>query len=382
MRLPTRQPPPPPPQRAVDKRFPCRCRALPLPDAFPGGPTPEPRDTCIEDSVMIIAGMMISKAFAALVSYGVISIAITLFNKAVLSTYEFPYAKTLTLVQSIVTLLFLHLLRRGGVVTFEDFDVNVAKKVFPLAAIFLFYVVISLSALGAVNIPMFTALRRTTILLVLLGEYLALSRLPSRSTVIATVIMTVGAIIAAVKDLTYDPVSYMLVALTNISTAGYTVAIARVKKTTNLSVFGLLYYNTLITLPFLAAMVVTSSEFDAVQNYPYLFDPTFLFLFFSSAIMAFFLNITTFFATALNSPLAVTVTGQLKNFFAFLLGLVLFDDYIYDPVNMLGLVIGFVGGVLYAHWSYQESATAKSVPAITEGSKAILVGSDKRDSSV
>ena len=103
--------------------------------------------------------------------------------------------------------------------------------------------------------------------------------------------------------------------------------------------------------------------------------------------MAFFLNLPTFFATALNSPLAVTVTGQLKNFFAFLLGLVLFNDYIYEPINMLGLVIGFGGGVLYAHWSYQESVAAKltassSSTLMTEGSRAILVGSDKRDSSV
>ncbi len=68
--------------------------------------------------------------------------------------------------------------------------------------------------------------------------------------------------------------------------------------------------------------VVTSSEFEAVQNYPYMFDLGFQFLFLSSAVMAFFLNITTFYATALNSPLAVNVTGQMKNFFAFLLGLV------------------------------------------------------------
>jgi hypothetical protein len=160
-----------------------------------------------------------------------------------------------------------------------------------------------------------------------------------------------------------------------------------VKKDTGLSVFGLLYYNTIITLPFLVAMVVTSSEFEAVQSYPcvalccccalclcvtvspvstcvhavpcpptpphlaasrntrpttssrprpcflycrhvglgrYMFDLGFQFLFLSSALMAFFLNVTTFYATALNSPLAVNVTGQLKNFFAFLLGLVLF----------------------------------------------------------
>ncbi len=113
---------------------------------------------------------MFSKAFASLLCYGVISIAITLFNKAVLSTYEFPHAKTLTLVQSLITAAMLHCLRRFGFVTFEDFKLDVAKKVFPLAAIFLFYVVISLSALGAVNIPMFTALRRTTILFVLLFE--------------------------------------------------------------------------------------------------------------------------------------------------------------------------------------------------------------------
>ncbi len=52
------------------------------------------------------------------------------------------------------------------------------------------------------------------------------------------------------------------------SPVGYTVAIARVKKSTGLSVFGLLYYNTIITLPFLTAMVITSSEFLAVQSYP------------------------------------------------------------------------------------------------------------------
>jgi hypothetical protein len=48
--------------------------------------------------------------------------------------------------------------------------------------------------------------------------------------------------------------------------------------------------------------------------------------------------------------------GQLKNFVAFLLGLVLFDDYIYDPINFLGLIIGFIGGVQYSWVSYLEKA--------------------------
>jgi hypothetical protein len=52
-------------------------------------------------------------------------------------------------------------------------------------------------------------------------RYLALSKLPTKHTLIATAVMTLGAVIAALKDLTYDPVSYFLVALTNLSTAGY-----------------------------------------------------------------------------------------------------------------------------------------------------------------
>lgn len=52
------------------------------------------------------------------------------------------------------------------------------------------------------------------------GRYLALSKLPTKHTLIATAVMTLGAVIAALKDLTYDPVSYFLVALTNLSTAG------------------------------------------------------------------------------------------------------------------------------------------------------------------
>ena len=56
----------------------------------------------------------------------------------------------------------------------------------------------------------------------------------------------------------------------------------------------------------------------------------------ASIFLAFLLNVCTFYCTTLNSARTMTVTGQLKNFFAFLLGLVLFDDYIFDPINFGG----------------------------------------------
>ena len=39
---------------------------------------------------------------------------------------------------------------------------------------------------------------------------------------------------------------------------------------------------------------------------------------------------------------------------SYCLSSVLFDDYMYEPTNFFGLLIGFSGGVLYTFVSYQE----------------------------
>ncbi len=91
----------------------------------------------------------------------------------------------------------------------------------------------------------------------------------------------------------------------------------------------------------------------AFKNYrSFLFEICFQ----SSIYLAFVLNLSTFYCTSLNSARTQTVVGQLKNFFAFLLGLVLFDDYIYDPINFIGLWVGFGASVWYAWVAYEEKA--------------------------
>ncbi len=85
--------------------------------------------------------------------------------------------------------------------------------------------------------------------------------------------------------------------------------------------------------------------------------------------LAFALNLSTFYCTTLNSARTQTVVGQLKNFIAFLLGLVLFHDYKYDPYNLLGLLVGFAGGVYYSWVTYVEKlakdAAKKGTPSVT-----------------
>ena len=164
--------------------------------------------------------------------------------QAVLSTYKFDSSMTLTLLQGFVTVVCLQVMKRLKYIDFPAFDWGTARKVAPLSFVFIAYVVISLISLGRVNVPMFTALRRVTVVFVMIEEYYLLGEcrvvysavapplhtilttefscvfhhvahtgiLPSRAVINSVGVMCLGAAIAAWKDLSFDIVrTYLIV---------------------------------------------------------------------------------------------------------------------------------------------------------------------------
>lgn len=319
--------------------------------------------------------------FSAL-AYGVISIAITLNNKAVLSTYKYKSTMTLTLLQGLVTVICLRVMKARGLIDLPAFSWQTAKKVAPLSFLFIAYVVISLISLGRVNVPMFTALRRVTIVFVMIEEFYLLGIIPSGKVLQSVAVMCVGAIIAAYRDLSFDMVSYFFLFLTNIFTSLYTVYIAVVKKETNLNIWAMLYYNNVLTMPFLFVLAWYTGDLKAAWKYKHYGDLWFQVNFQASIFLAFLLNVATFYCTTLNSARTQTVVGQLKNFFAFLLGLVLFNDYIYDHLNFVGLIIGFAGGVMYSYVTYAEKQEKDRAKAAQAALQAPAAGSSGSASTV
>ncbi len=61
--------------------------------------------------------------------YGSISVAITLFNRAVFSVYHFNYPSTVTLLQILVSLLYMAVLRATGHMRFGHLSMAGARKV-------------------------------------------------------------------------------------------------------------------------------------------------------------------------------------------------------------------------------------------------------------
>ncbi len=74
-------------------------------------------------------GPSTSKKLLACLSYGTVSVSITLFNKAVFSVYGFHYPNFVTTLQIVVSILYMNLLKGVGLFHFAPLTAKGARQV-------------------------------------------------------------------------------------------------------------------------------------------------------------------------------------------------------------------------------------------------------------
>lgn len=323
---------------------------LPVSDPPRGG-----EDTLSKGSAMTKRG-----AYAAL-SYMTCAVLLVLFNKAALSSYSFPCANVITLLQMLCSTCFLYVMRRLKLISFtvgETWAVSDSTALVPLETLlhtlplsltYLLYMLASMESVRGVNVPMYTTLRRTTVVFTMIVEYLLTRQKYSTSVIGSVALIVFGAFIAGSRDLSYDTYGYAIVLVANIATAIYLATIARIGKSSGLNSFGLMWCNGLICGPILFIWTFLKGDLELTMNFPYLFSPGFQAVMVLSCIMAFFLNYSIFLNTTLNSAVTQTMCGNMKDFFTIGLGWILFGGLPFDLLNVVGQGLGFVGSGLYAY---------------------------------
>ncbi|KAI7842780.1 hypothetical protein COHA_003526 [Chlorella ohadii] len=300
----------------------------------------------------------------ACLQYAFLSIAITLFNRAVFSVYLFNYPSTVTLLQILVSLVLMYALRAAGTMQFGGFTLQGARKVAPLAFFWWLYVVSGVTALRYLNVPMYSVIRRSTTLLVVSGEFWMFNKRPTRRSLAALLLMVCGAVVAGITDLTFNLPGYIWVSICVVSTAAYLLLIKKLQDSTGLDQNTLLYFNNVLALPLMAGfMLLATNEAAEVARYPQLWDPHFLLFLLLSCSQAFLLNLCIFRCTLVNSPLATNVTGQMKDILTTALGMVIFQDVKYSAMNIGGILLGLAGSVTYSAVSYLESRAPSTAAA-------------------
>jgi solute carrier family 35 protein len=338
------------------------------------------------------------------VFYGVSSILVIFTNKAVMMNYKFHFFDFLALVQFLVTTTILLLL-----IAFKKIDTipvinwHIFREIFPVSMMFLGNVLCGLGSTKSLNIPMFTALRRFSILMTMCGEWYLLGTKPSSSVVSSIMLMVFGAVVAALYDLAFDFNGYTFIFFNNIFTALNGVYMKKASLSGKVSKMGVLFYNSLfsaiilslyfvlehlycypdllsmgpssspsgphvinisernnqlvISHPLLdkaaAAAAASSapplSTFSKVYDFEYWSDPIFLGMFILAASMGSILNYSIFLCTTTNSALTTAVVGALKNIITTYIGMIAFSDYTFTWINFLGINLSVAGSLYYTY---------------------------------
>lgn len=292
--------------------------------------------------------------------YAVCSLFITIVNKSVLTSYVFPSFKIVALGQLVTTVVVLYTAKKMGLIQFPNYHRNIFFELLPLPFIYLGNMIFGLGGTKELSLPMFTMLRRFSILMTMIAEYYVLHIVPNRSVKITVGMMIGGAVIAALNDLGYNFQGYVFVLLNNFLTAVngvYTKKKLDPKK--EMGKYGLMFYSSLFMLPVTLLFIFCSDDYAKVTEYEYLWDVWFQIQFLLSCCMGFVLNYSIMLCTQYNSALTTTIIGCLKNILLTYLGMFIGGDYVYSVNNFMGINISIVGSILYTIVTFKPAPVKK-----------------------
>ncbi len=270
------------------------------------------------------------------------SMLVQFTTKAIFTTYRFDFPLTVALLQMTFISVTTYTVAR------PELSMSLFRSLAPLAMINVLNVIFGLIGTGGLNVPMFIALRRFTLLFTILLERFWLKKTHDLPTLGAMGIMIGGALIAALTDLSFSPYGYAAVLCNDLLTSLYLIMVKNAPATRNLTTTRMLFYNSTMSVPLLIGAMYMRNEISRLTTAPQLQNPEFLFMLFLASALGLSINHSTFICTRINEPLMTSVAGNLKNAVMTIVGALAFPDFVFDPANTLGLGLSMTGAIWYA----------------------------------
>jgi len=286
--------------------------------------------------------------------YAISSLGVIFANKIVLSTYEFPSVLTLALLQFTSTTLALKVASMLGFVNLLPISVKGVKSIMPLSMCYLLNILTGLFATQNLSLPMMVLLRRASILMTMLLEKWMLNSQPSKTVQLSVGFMLGGALVAALGDLSFNLVGYVVIFFNDLFTALNGVILKRTSEEYKTSKMTVLYLNSLLSATGVFALVMmVPGELERVHSFDHWSNTSFVAYFSFASLMGSVLNLAIFLCTSINSALTTTVVGCLKNVMTSYIGMFVGGDYIFSWLNFLGINISIAGSLIYARATFK-----------------------------
>lgn len=293
-------------------------------------------------------------------AFGALSVLATLHNKFIFSRHIVDSSNVLLLIQNLVTITALTVLRKLKILEFEVNIASVGDWLCGLA--YAASVVSGLWSLVFVNVVMFGALKRWTTLVSWAIEYRFTPTETTMKCLPPLILMMIGTIGASLNDFQFSFIGYSLALLSCVA-QGAAYELGRRVARRNKGVCAVLYSNSVVALIVLTVILTCtgdlwraiSSNFGTLppQTKSAVHRPTrdgFLLTCIHlclNAATCLFMNYFIFLNCFVNSPLAHSVTGNMKVVVTTAIGGIVFG-FSLNFLGAIGLFLNMISGFWFS----------------------------------
>jgi solute carrier family 35 protein len=216
---------------------------------------------------------------------------------------------------------------------------------------------------------MFLTVRRATTVFTLIAEYFMLGKLATLPVTFGVSLTVLGALVAGHESLSADWLGFTYTLLNNALTAMSWSATKLASDQHKVTRFGLTFYNACIALPLCVLLSIANDEPKYLLNHPHIGNPLFLFALLGASCLGVLMNWVTFLAITMTSPLATSVTGNVKDIGGTFLGAMIFQDFVPTPAKVIGIIISFAGSAIFSWAKLAEVKSSSTVLPTTSDAK-------------
>jgi len=303
----------------------------------------------------------------------------TCTNKYILGGMDYNLNFFLLCVQSVVCVVVIEACKRGGLITYRDFNADEAKKWFPISLLLIAMIYTATWAIKYLSVPVYTIFKNLTIILIAYGEVLWFGGSVTPMALFSFGLIVLSSVIAAWSDIQHaltthggsekgaDAVStlnagYAWMLVNCLCTATYVLSMRKRIKLTNFKDFDTMFYNNLLTIPILLAaslLIEDWSPTNLARNFPPASRNAIISAMIFSGLSTVFISYTSAWCVRVTSSTTYSMVGALNKLPIAISGLIFFDA----PVtfgSVSAIFVGFVSGLVYA-WAKVRQGAQKAV---------------------
>lgn len=329
-----------------------------------------------------------ANAILSLIMYSSCSVAMVLTNKAISSGFEpevrarLPQISVIAF-QCLIAVILVYGAKLYKIVDYPDFETETAKKWMPLNALFIGMLVTGFLALVHNNVPMVTVCKNLTNMVTITGEFYFFGETVGKLTVVSTLIMLLGAVMAGFNDLGFSLVGYYWMAANCLCTSSYVLYMRFLSTSVKLPKFGMVYYNNLLSLFLLIPFIFYFGELEALVD-PEIMTPSFIIYNIAAGCLGFYLNFASLWAVSATSATTYAIVGSLNKIPITVLGFLIFPDTEMTQEGIMFIIMATMGGLLYGYSKLPKSVQKPVLPTTgsPHGSEANALRNRATSSSI